>query len=172
MPSENNRYDKEYPMPTTMEDVTIRRSTLSADEIYQYFSDADNIMRMHRHKAESSNAGTVEAVIGDDLVGVLFYMKLPHNRTQIKAKVERLFVDPEHRRCGIGRRLVAELAGEFARLEAEVHIQHKAVQRFNESIGFEREGAWGQRIMHPAGVTGDSILLTYSFEGTPDEILG
>jgi GNAT superfamily N-acetyltransferase len=158
-------------MPATSEDVTIRRSTLSADETWQYFADADNVMQVHRRKTERPYSGTFEAVVGGELVGVLFFIKLPHKRSQIKAKLERLFVEPEYRRCGIGRKLVAELAGDVARIEAEVHTQHKAVHRFNEAMGFEREGAWGQRIMHPAGVSEDSVLVTYSFEGTPDEIL-
>lgn len=158
-------------MSSTIEDPTIRRSTLSPGGIREYFDDAEGVMPIRRVKTERPHSGTLEAVIDDELVGVLFYIKAPHTNSQIKAKLERLFVSPDHRRRGIGRLLVSELAGEFSRIEAEVLAEKEAVQRFNESMGFVQDGSRSRSMLHSSGIVIEGTMLKYHFEGSADEIL-
>ena len=56
------------------------------------------------------------------------------------AKVEALFVAPEHHRRGLGRALLAHAAAQHPELTVDVNEQNPGARRFYEALGFEVEG--------------------------------
>jgi putative acetyltransferase len=56
------------------------------------------------------------------------------------AKLEALWVAPEHQRCGAGRRLVAHAVALRGELTLDVNEQNASAQRFYIACGFAVEG--------------------------------
>src|SRR3954454_9259841 len=108
---------------------------------------------------------------GDELVG---YAHLDVTDEVAGASAE-LVVHPDHRREGIGRRLVEELVKESPdeRLRLWAHGQHPGAVALAERVGFERARAlWQMRrsllAPLPAAVLPDGVTLR-TFEVDADE---
>ncbi|MEQ9333630.1 GNAT family N-acetyltransferase [Thalassobaculum sp.] len=80
--------------------------------------------------------------------------------------IEDLYVDPDRQGAGIGRRLMAALAGKAveagcARLELAVKTDNRA-RAFYERLGLVRKGSW-----LPYAVEGDGLRMLADAAGRP-----
>ncbi len=104
--------------------------------------------RVHAHVAEVRSVGADGASGGWEVAGIaVWFVTFSTWKGRHGLWLEDLFVRPEHRRLGLGRALLAELAGEcerrgWPRFEWWVLDWNEPAHRFYESLGAVPQDEW------------------------------